>query len=406
LKETSRILEEVTRVSIKILLKEPFYSHIFACLNKTVVEPDHRLKTLAVGLKDHNHIIYINQEFWDEHLTLSNYRYGVVKHEILHIVLKHTLANLKSKDQHIANIAMDIVVNQYVLKENLPKESIFLSTFPELNLEAERTWTYYYNRLIELQKNDGNKFGETEALKNLNNIEKDSHGLSRHILWDTFKELTTSSQTLAESILDNLLILGQSKTSSKSYTLLPGRVRSMLESIQVKELPLVHWKKVLKLFSESSAKTKIKNTLKRRSKRYGTFPGIKVRKMKKLLVAVDTSGSVSNKEITKFFGEIYHIWRSGAQVKVVECDTEITNTFDYKGISPKFIHGRGGTDFNAPIKYANDTYNPDAVVYFTDGYAPIPQIKSRNPMLWIFTKDGLSPDNPQFKKFPGRKAKF
>jgi len=402
----ARILEELTRVSIKILLKEPFYSHIFACLNKEIVEPDHRLQTLAVGLKDFNHVIYVNKHFWDNNLTQPHHRYGVVKHEILHIVLKHTLADLKHKDKHIANIAMDIVVNQFVLKENLPDQSIFLSTFPELKLEPERSWGYYYRTLMDLKKNENNQYDGTKAKKNLDSIKRDTHGLDRHILWDTFKVLTSSDKSLTESILDNLLVLGQSKTSAKSYGSLPGQVREMLDSINVKELPLVNWKKVLKLFSESSAKTKIKNTMKRRSKRYGTFPGIKVRKMKKLLVAVDTSGSVSVQDIEKFFGEIYHIWKNGAQVRVVECDTKISNTFDYKGVAPAFAHGRGGTNFNPPIQYANEAYNPDAIVYFTDGFAPIPEIKSRNPMLWIFTENGISKDNPQFKEFPGRKAKF
>ena len=404
--EAYRILDELTRVSIKILLKEPFYSHIFACLNKEVVHPEHRLKTLAVGQKDFNHVIYINQDFWDKSLLLPQHRYGVVKHEILHIVLKHTLANLNGKDARLANIAMDLVVNQYILVANLPEESIFLSTFPELNLEAEKSWGYYYSELMKLQNNLNNAFDDTVAMENLSGISSDSHGLERHILWDDFKKLTSANQTLTENILDNLLILGKTKTSPKSYGTLPGQVKELLESLSFREEPLVDWKRVLKLFSESSAKTRIKNTLRRRSKRYGTFPGIKVQKLKKLLVAIDTSGSVSNFEIAKFFGEIYHIWKNGAHIKVIECDTTIKKTYDYKGIAPDFIHGRGGTDFEAPIIFANKKYLPDAIVYFTDGYAPIPVTRSRSPILWIFTKNGVGPGDNSFNNFPGRKAKF
>ena len=33
---SNRILEEVTRVSIELLLCEPFYSHLFSTLNKEV----------------------------------------------------------------------------------------------------------------------------------------------------------------------------------------------------------------------------------------------------------------------------------------------------------------------------------------------------------------------------------
>ena len=404
--DADRILEELTKVSIKILLKEPFYSHIFACLNKEVVTADHRLSTLAVGLYEFNHIIYINRDFWDNFLTSTDHRYGVVKHEILHIVLKHTLADLRAKNKHVANIAMDIVVNQYVLRENLPNESIFMDKFPDLDLEAEESWQYYYKKIMLLHENEDGKFDNTISLENFNKIEEDSHGLERHVFWSDFKELTSSDKHLTENILDNLLILGQNKTPVSSYGKLPGRVKQSLDSLKRKELPLVNWKKVLKLFAESSAKTKIKNTIKRKSKRYGTFPGIKIRRLKKLLVAIDTSGSVSIEEIALFFSEIYHIWRSGAEIRVVECDTQISREYDYKGITPSFVTGRGGTDFNAPIEYGNDEYSPDALVYFTDGYAPIPVIKSRHPILWVFTKNGISPKNELFKKFPGRKAKF
>ena len=404
--DINRILDEATRISIKLLLKEPFYSHIFACLNKEIVSSDHRAKTLAVGHREFNHVIYINKVFWDETLIHPDHRYGVIKHELLHIVLKHTLADLKRKDKHIANIAMDLVVNQYVMKEKLPEDSIFLSTFPELNLEKDKSWTYYYTKLMHLKENNENEFGGSMAMDSLNEIQSDSHGMERHILWEDFKKLTPTNQSLAEGILDNLLIMGAGKTSRKSYGLLPRQVITMLSIIQVREAPLVDWKRVLKLFSESSSKTRIQNTLRRRSKRYGTFPGIKIRKLKKLLVAIDTSGSVSLEEISKFFSEIYHIWNNGAIIRVVECDAEIASAYDYKGITPEFISGRGGTSFYPPIQYSNDVFLADAIIYFTDGYAPVPTIRSRSPILWIFTKNGLSPKDELFSKFPGRKAKF
>ena len=161
---------------------------------------------------------------------------------------------------------------------------------------------------------------------------------------------------------------------------------------------------MLKLFSESSKKTFIKTTLKRPSKRYGTTPGIKIKRKQKLLIAVDTSGSIAVNELALFFGEINHIWRQSSEIMIVECDAAIQKKYDYKGTLPATIKGGGGTCFDPPINYGNTTYHPDAIIYFTDGYADEPKIKSRCPILWMITSDGITSKNWEF--LPGRKIKF
>lgn len=404
--DRERILEEVTRTSIKILLKEPYYSHVFACMNKEVVEENHPVKTMAVGLLGTNHVFYINQKFWDTVLTSPEHRYGVTKHEVLHIVFKHTLVESKPEDRLLTNIAMDLVVNQYILRSQLPEQSIFLETFLDLRLEKEKSWRYYFEKLKQLKKNEGGKFSSSVALKKLKEIEEDNYGMERHVFWDEIKKLSEMEKNIADNILENLLILACQKTPPKVWGNMPGSIRSNIENMMIKPEPLVNWRRVIKLFTESSSKTKIKNTMKRPSKRFGTVPGIKIKKLKRLLIAIDTSGSVSNTDIEDFFSEIYHVWRQGAEIKVVECDVKIQNEYDYKGITPKFVMGRGGTHFDAPIEYANDNYRPDGLIYFTDGYANTPSVRSRCDILWVITKGGLKPDEEAFKNLPGRKAKL
>ena len=57
-----------------------------------------------------------------------------------------------------------------------------------------------------------------------------------------------------------------------------------------------------------------------------------------------------------------------------------------------------------PIAFANDDYKPDAIVYFTDGYAPAPEVISRKPILWMISSNGINEDTWDF--LPGRKAKM
>lgn len=408
IKEHIRILEEVSKSSIDLLLKEPFYSHFFSTLNKEVVSENSNIETMAVGLSNKSFVLYINPVFWDNKLASRAHRYGVIKHEVLHLVFKHLIVYDSTLDQRLLNIAMDLVVNQYIESNQLPEGSILLSTFPELNLFYDQTHIYYYEKLNSLLKDIESKQGLCDSIsaKNLNSISIKSNGLERHRLWDVISKLGKTEKSVLDYQINNLLNIARNKTSLKSYGELPAGVKLYLDNIFIKEEQLVNWKRILKLFSESSSKTYLKNTLKRPSRRYGTNPGIKIKRKQKLLVAIDTSGSIDDSEYTDFFSELLHIYRTGAEIRVVECDARIQNKYDFKGIAPKLVHGGGGTSFDPPIKYVNTEFECDGLIYFTDGIALSPTLKCRSPILWVISKHGLPSTCDEFKILPGRKAKM
>jgi predicted metal-dependent peptidase len=405
----NRILEEVTRTSIELLLREPFYSHLFSTLNKEVVDEETSgIDTMAVGLRFDAYTLFVNATFWDTFLIDKKHRYGVLKHEILHIIFKHLLVNEPTLNRKLLNIAMDLVVNQYIERAQLPDESIFLETFPELNLEADQTYFYYYKKLEQLQQNCDCKgdFCDSVSGKNLAAIGDDSYGLERHKQWREIYTKSKIDKEILDAFTENLVRIAHDKTPLKSIGTLPAGIQMQLKNLLIKPLALVDWRRVLKLFAESSAKTRVKNTLKRPSKRYGTTPGIKIKHFQKLLVAIDTSGSISQSEYDQFFGELYHIWRRGAEVMVVECDAQVQHQYLYKGETPKAIHGGGGTDFNDPIRFGNEKYQPDALIYFTDGHAATPNVSARFPILWVISKEGIAAEDAMFEALPGRKAKL
>jgi predicted metal-dependent peptidase len=386
-------------------MKEPFYSHILGCLNKIVVAPDSSIQTLAVGISGRNHVVYINPVFWEKDLVNPKHRYGVLKHEVLHIVLKHTIAWSFKYDRHVMNIAMDLVINQYILRENLPENGIFLETFPEMDLEEGQSWKYYYDKLLHLKQNLDNPHYQTSS-QNFQCIQSDSHGLDRHGEWEKSKGMTHLDKDLTGDMVDNLVKIAHQKTGSKSWGNLPGFIKIVLNDILLKSESYVSWRHYLKLFAASSSKTRLKSTIKRPSKRYGTVPGIKVKKKQKILITIDTSGSISKDDLTVFFSEIYHVWLSGAEVDVIECDTEIHNIFQFRGTTPEFVMGQGGTDFNAPIERANNDLRPDCMIYFTDGYAPDPESEPKFPILWVICEGGITIDEFNQRKLPGRIIKM
>ncbi|MEO6758721.1 MAG: hypothetical protein ABIO24_04645, partial [Saprospiraceae bacterium] len=111
---TARILDELSRTGIALLLREPFYAHLFGSINKEVVAKGHPVDSLAVGLGHNTLTLYVNADFWEEVLTSPEHRYGVVKHEMLHLVFQHLLVQEPLLDNRLLNVAFDLVVNQYV----------------------------------------------------------------------------------------------------------------------------------------------------------------------------------------------------------------------------------------------------------------------------------------------------
>jgi predicted metal-dependent peptidase len=230
--------------------------------------------------------------------------------------------------------------------------------------------------------------------------------LDQHAHWGDFSRLPKTEATVIEHAIEDAVFRSVQRVKVEQYGTLPAGIRAYIDALIASRKPQVNWRRVLRLFLGSSRRTYLKETLRRPSKRYGTTPGIKVRRRHRVLVAVDTSGSVRQEELALFFSEIAHIWRQGAELRVVECDVAIHKTWDYRGKLPTTVSGRGGTSFEAPIRYANDDFHPDALIYFTDGYAPTPTKPSRAPLLWVITRDGLAPGSEAWRALPQRKVKL
>ncbi|MEH0153316.1 VWA-like domain-containing protein [Limibacter armeniacum] len=417
------ILEEISKTSIKLLLNEPFYGHFFTGIVKEVSD---RVNTAAVGMVNPQMVkLMVNPEFW-ESLEKPEHRYGLIKHEVLHIVLKHLTKQKEFSHKYLYNIAADLVVNQYINEEQLPEGGITLQRFwyieekYNIKLKPNQDVGYYYHKLKKLiDKNtitsanecnseEGNLEGKPSPIM-LDDLLKDDHPeLEKHKFWKSVEELSDAEQKIMERYVNDIIkqTVNRIKYKGKGIGHLPLGLQEYLNELLESLKPNLDWRRVLRLFAASSSRTFLKTTIQRPSKRYGTTPGIKVKRKQKLLVAIDTSGSVSIPELQDFFSEIYHIWRQGAEIYIVECDTHIHQQYLYRGKPPEIISGRGGTAFDEPILFANEQYNPDAIIYFTDGFAAAPSIKSRCSILWLISSQGLKEDDSSWVTLPGRKVKM
>ncbi len=417
------MLDSISKTSIKLLLAEPFYGHFMMGLPKEIST---QTDTAAVALMNRQNIkLIVNADFWSK--LSEEHRYGLIKHEMLHIVLKHLFIMKNYPNKTLFNIAADLVVNQYIAKAQLPTGGIVLENFDYLQpmygitLERDKDVGYYYRQLDKTMKqkpkmsfeaavnklgSDGKNGSSQLRIKDL--LDGENEALQRHKFWEEFEKMSEGERKIAEYQANRIIkqTVERVKHKYRNYGNLPARLAEKLAEILKDMEPKFNWRRVLRLFAASSNSSYIKNTIRRPSRRYGTVPGIKIKRRNKLLVAIDTSGSIQQEELLEFFSEIYFIWRQGAEIQIVECDTHIHKTYNYKGTPPVEVHGRGGTSFEAPMIYGNQEYRPDALIYFTDGYAPAPQNLPRFPVLWIISSNGIRTEDKIWEELPGKKLKI
>jgi predicted metal-dependent peptidase len=402
-----RILREVDAVSVELLAKEPFFGHFFTGMLRKVSE---EAPTLGVQLAEGQQVqLVINPDFWEEKLQQPEHRYGLIKHELLHIVFKHLTVRTRFPLKMLFNIAADIVVNQYIERDQLPEAPVLSQDFAALGIEPGKDVGYYYEKLLqevhERMKGGGKR--KKQARKKLKELlEGNDEELKRHQDWSQFDDLPVSARSVLENAIDQALQRTLSRTDRQGQEHLPTPLQSQLEALKKRGESRVHWKRILRLFGGSSQASKLQNTIRRPSRRYGTTPGTRLVRKQRMLVAVDSSASINQKELSSFFDEIHHLWRLGAEIMVIVVDTEVREAYAYKGRRKPEVHGRGGTEFDPALAYARDQWLPDGVIYFTDGFGPVPKEKIRPPILWLITQEGLKPDSDTWRDLPGRKVKM
>ena len=367
------VYDEVVKHSKKLMFDEPFYGLMLIGLNK---ELSNQIETACVSRDTINTKLMVNPEFW---ATLDEQtKTGVLKHELLHIAFFHLL-NLDSfPDRNLHNVAADLEINQYIQDaykgEKWEGLEIHKAPFAELNLEPKQGTKYYYSKLQEEIQNNP----EGELAQFMEDMDP------MHELWKQFDGLSEAEKKLVAKQIDHQLkeIANQIE---KNRGTIPGELKDYVLSLFETVEATLDWKAYLRRFNGMSQKILTKKTRRKPSRHYPSNPALKVKPKKRTLVAIDTSGSVNNDELLEFFNEIYHMFKTGTEITVVECDAQIQREYEYKGKLEEIkVSGRGGTDFEPVMVYLKEHQNKfQNLIYFTDGECSAPDTKPIKPILWV-----------------------
>jgi predicted metal-dependent peptidase len=183
------------------------------------------------------------------------------------------------------------------------------------------------------------------------------------------------------------------KMDEKSRGVMPAGVVEQIKHLLRK--PEITWKQIFKKYigTVPVPYRRTKTRLNRRQPYRPDLSGKLPKRHIQLVVAIDTSGSMSTSDIEYVINEIFNIVKDyDTKVTIIECDAEIGRIYDAKHARDvnTNVTGRGGTSFIPVIEYINETnmYRNALMVYFTDGYGDweIPKPRTlRN--LWIVLED-------------------
>ena len=378
--------ESLARTSKELMLKEPFYGLLLLSLNK---KWDKRVPTAGVSKNGVNFQLTINEDFWNS--LSDNHKRGLLKHELLHIGFFHIQCQDEFPNKRVANIAMDIEINQYIDAEDLPEGGCTLESFAEYNLPPKAGCREYYKLLMQAkeQEEQSGSGGKISEMSDMGDGEQHSSGdmVPDHGTWKDFEDLSEAEKKLLESQTAHIL-KEIADSVEKSRGTIPGEFKGILERLRHVEPPKFDWRSYVRRFAGGAKEVFTKKLRRKDNKRFEENPGLKIKNKRHLLVAIDTSGSVSDKEVKEFLNEIHHIHKTGSEVTILQCDTTIRSIEKYKPNEDITLHGRGGTDFDPVLEYYNENQRKyTCLFYLTDGECST-DVKPRGKMLWVISTRG------------------
>lgn len=338
----------------------------------------------------------------------------LIMHENMHKCYRHltTWRSLYERDRRVANQACDYVINIQLLDMDpdgkllhMPKDK---NTGAAIGLVDARfrgmDTRQVFDILMQEKQDGGGGGGDGEGDGEQSDGGSDSSGgLDQHDWEDAVNGMSKEEQEQLGRDIDQALRQG-GIYAGKVGGNMPREIGELLK-------PKVNWREVLRRFVRTSLKDRDSVSWRRAHKNYlwqdVILPSIMGKRVKSLVIAMDTSGSIQGPILTEFLSEMNAIVRDiGAdRIDVLYWDTEVAGHETYKGTNKDIVHrtnprGGGGTDPDCVVDFMHEhELKPDALIMLTDGYMHSNKPKwaaIKAPTLWcVIGNDSYQVPNGQ-----------
>lgn len=370
------------KARIGLILDEPFFGALIMNLKEEETQAVPTFSTDGARL-------FYNPKFC---ASLSDAEVkGVLAHEVLHCALGHIFRR-GHRDPVRFNQAADYAINNYLTEYNeaakkagraepfpLPAGALIDATYKDLSAEE------IYNRLPSPPPGGGKGNGKGGGKGS--GAPQSGPGEFTDAPGDESEQAAQESQWKIN--------VQNAATCAKSAGKLPaGLARLVGELLN----PQVKWTQVLRDLLTTLCRDDY--TWTRPNVRYLAagfiLPTLRNERMGRIAVAIDTSGSIGERELTEFLTELQSISDEcrPERITVMQADAAVLAVDEFEpGDEIKIeMKGGGGTDFRPVFtRLGKDDEPPAALVYLTDAEGSFPDVPPSWPVVWAVKGNGEVP---------------
>ena len=334
----------------------------------------------------------------------SDQRQGLIAHQVLHCANGHPWRK-DSRDEKTWARACDRAINSVIVEAGMELPAGVDMPAPGQEGQAAEV---IYAELMRQPQGDGQGDGEGEgqsftdpgAIRSPESGDGQGQGKGegagdKHS--DGNGEERQQGGAVSETVKEQLenswkIATVQAALMAKARGELPGGIEQLIDLVKK---PPIDWRAELRRFMQAHAKNDYSWT--RPSARYlarGLYlPSLKNEEMGPVVIAYDTSGSITVEELQKFNDEAAAVIEEAKPeyTLVIQADAKVNGVQRIERgemFEPAALKGRGGTNFNPVFDYVEaEDVRPACLIYLTDLEGPWPENAPDFPVLWVCTTD-------------------
>ena len=378
--------EKITKAKARLMLEHPYFGTVASSL--TLEKNNDILTFTSDGVK-----MRYNSEYLDK-LSIEEVEF-VMANGAMHSVLKHH-ERLNGRTRWLWQTATDYVVNAMLVKNGmqLPEYAYFEQKFAGMYVEE----VYEMLRAEMMDNTDHSMEQETEQITDSDDTGVDNLHMQKEHTPDKNAEETEEEQNAEDK---------EEESTSSSSDEKQEEMKEQFEQIFQKHkrqgnLPQdmhlavpeyfshkVDWREFLYGYIATHAKSTYNFSPPNMKYLYRgiCLPSLSS-DLLRIVVAIDTSGSVDKELLTTFMGEVNSVMQQypNYEIDLITADAKIQThrvflpgePLDYE------VSGGGGTDFCPVFDYIDKHIDyPALLIYFTDGDGKFPDIEASYDVLWV-----------------------
>ena len=380
-----RVAEKLEKAKVKLMLDHPYFGTVASSL---ALKENNALLTFV----SHEEEIEYNSEYL-ERLSVDEVEF-VIANGAMHSVLKHQERAL-GRTKWLWQTATDYVINNMLVQNGMqpPEYANYEPKFQ--GMYAEEVYEILRSEMMQhiddalTQEQESEQITQSDdstsqilhmhEQKELSQNAKESQNEQDHQS-DTSQELSSNEIEALKEHFEHIF------EKHKRQGTLPKNLKFVVPEYFSHQ---VNWREFLYGYIASYAKSSYSFSPPNMKYLYrGVYLPSLSSDLLRIVVAIDTSGSVDETLLATFLGEVSSIMQQYPhyEIDLITADAKIqSHRVFFPGTSLTYeISGGGGTDFRPVFEYIEKEISyPTVLLYFTDGQGRFPQNEPSYDVLWI-----------------------